>query len=457
MRTTRPLYRALRWAAPRLGPPALRASGLSLQIVLALLSFAIALGSATAHASPQDLFGYGGRTPGLAMTGASYAEGYEAVFANPAGLGPVRRRALNLGLHGAGFAVNIDGERQFIEPARGMTIGFSLPLPFGDVLEDRLVIGGAFFTPAAALMIGRVHFPETPQWTVLDRGQVLGLQVALGVDLRGLLDGLYFGVGVSALADVIGVLDVRLDETNAFSSIVETQLLTAFAPLVGVRYQQPSWGVGVSYRHELAAHMDLQIATADLPLELPVLTVGGVVQYDPPTLIAEGHWKPLPDSMIVLNLTTRFWDAFPGGQIATTESGRNAPSPGFSIIPSPRVAFEQTFHDPNFDLALRIGYAYEATPAPPARIAPRRNSDGEPIESNQVPFRVLDNDRHIVTIGGGWTIHLGEGGERLVLDVYGQLHALAPRTHEIGITDTSAPMVTDGYVLAGGWTMGLEF
>jgi long-chain fatty acid transport protein len=203
--------------------------------VLALLGCAVALGSGTAHASPQDLFGYGGRTTGLAMTGASYAEGYESVFANPAGLGPVRRRALNLGVHGAGFAVNLDGERQVLEPARGMTIGFALPLPFGDVLEDRLVIGGAFFTPAAALMIGRVHFPETPQWTVLDRGQVLALQVAVGVDLRGLVDGLYLGVGVSALADVVGVLNVRLDETNAFSSVVETQLTTAFAPMVGAR------------------------------------------------------------------------------------------------------------------------------------------------------------------------------------------------------------------------------
>lgn len=415
----------------------------------------VALAPRTAHASPQDLFGYGGRTTGLAMTGASYAEGYESVFANPAGLGVVRRRGLTLGAQGAGFALSLDGERQALEPARGMTIGFHLPLPFGDVLEDRLVVGGAFFTPAAALMIGRVHFPETPQWTVLDRGQVLAIQVALGVDLRGLLDGLTFGVGVSALADVVGVLDVRLDETNAFSSVVETQLLTAFAPLVGLQYRQPTWGVGLSYRHELAAHMDLEIATADLPLELPVLTVGGVVQYDPPTLIAEGHWKPLPDSMIVLNLTTRFWSAFPGGQIPTTESGRNAPAPGFSIIPSPRIAFEQTFRDPNFDLALRVGYAYEASPAPPARMAPRRAASGEPIDSDVVPFRVLDNDRHIVTLGAGWTIHLGD--KALVLDVYGQLHALAPRTHEIGRTEGAPPMVTDGYILAGGWTLGLEF
>lgn len=424
--------------------------------VLLLAFLGVALGPSTASASPQDLFGYGGRTTGLAMTGASYAEGYESVFANPAGLGTVRRRGLTLGVQGAGYSLSLDGERQAIEPARGMTIGFHLPLPFGDVLEDRLVLGGAFFTPASALMIGRVHYPESPQWTVLDRAQVLAIQVALGVDLRGLLDGLTLGIGVSALANVYGVLDVRLDETNAFSSEVETQLLTTFAPLVGLRYRQPTWGVGLSYRHELAARMDLEIATADLPIKLPVLTIGGVVQYDPPTLIAEGHWKPLPGSMIVVNLTTRFWSAFPGGQVPTTDGSRNAPAPDFSIIPSPRVAFEQTFHDSSFDLALRVGYAYEATPAPPARMAPRRTPAGEPIESDRVPFRILDNDRHIVTLGAGWTIHLPEE-KALVLDVYGQLHALAPRTHEVGRTEGAAPMVTDGYILAGGWTLGLEF
>lgn len=423
---------------------------------LALLLAALALPE-RAHASPQDLFGYGGRTTALAMTGTSYAEGYEAVFANPAGLGPVRRRGLNLGMHGAGFQLSLDGERQALEPARGMSIGFHLPLPFGDVLQDRLVFGGAFFTPASALMIGRVRYPEVPQWTVLDRGQVLAIQVGLGLDMHGIVDGLSFGVGVSALANVVGQLDVRLDETNAFSSVVETQLLTAFAPSVGARYTQPEWGVGLTYRHELSATMDLEIRTADLPLTLPTLTVGGVVQYDPPTLIAEGFYRPIPDLMLVLNLTTRFWNAFPGAQIPTTEMGRNAPAPDFSVAPSPRVAVEGTaYRDPRLVVLLRGGYAYEPTPAPAARVGLRRNAMGEPVAGTETPFRILDNDRHVLTAGAGVTLNLGER-ERLTLDVYGQAHVLAPRTHEIGRSDSSPPMVTDGFVLAAGWTMGLEF
>ena len=421
-----------------------------------LLALLVLASASTAHASPQDLFGFGGRTPGMAMTGASYAEGYEAVFSNPAGLAPVRTRGLHLGIQGGNFQLTLDGQRSPITPSRGIVIGFHLPLPFGDILEDRLVFGGGFYTPAEVLLRGNVTFPEVPQWTVLDRAQVLAIQVGLGLDLHGLVDGLSLGFGFSALANVFGVLDVRLDETNAFSSVVETQLLTTFAPIVGARYVQPEWGVGLTYRHELRAVTDLQIATADLPVVLPVLRVGGVVQYDPPTIIAEGHYKPIPNLMLVANVTTQIWTEYPGAQIPTTAMGLNAPAPEFSVVVSPRVAVEGTHRDGPFTFSFRGGYALQLSPAPPARMANRRTASGGEIDQ-MVPFRVLDNDRHILSAGLGWTIHLGERGEKLVLDAYGQAHILMDRTHEIGRTDGAPPMQTGGYGLVGGWTLGAEF
>ena len=48
-----------------------------------------------------------------------------------------------------------------------------------------LVFGGGFYTPAEVLLRGNVTFPEVPQWTVLDRAQVLAVQVGLGIDLHG--------------------------------------------------------------------------------------------------------------------------------------------------------------------------------------------------------------------------------------------------------------------------------
>lgn len=391
------------------------------------------------------------------MTGSSFAEGAEAVYANPAGLAAGRRRELTLGFTSAGYQLRIDGERDPLTPARGMVIGFSLPLPFGDVLQDRLVFGGAFYTPSDIVLRGDVRFPAVPQWAVLDRAQVLGVMLGLGVDLHGWVDGLQVGIGVSALANIYGDLFVELDETNSFSSLVETQLVTSFAPVLGARYIQETWGLGLTYRHELRSQMDLRIVTEDLPVELPVLTVGGVNQYDPPTLVAEGHFKPIPALMLVANLTTRFWDAYPGSQVPTTTMGLDAPHPSFSIRPSPRVAAEGTWREGRFTFALRGGYAFEPTPAPPARLAPRRTASGEDLVDMRVPFRLLDSHRHVLSLGGGWTVHLGPHGERVVLDIFGQAHLLHDRTHVIGRTDGAPPMVTGGTILAGGWTLRAEF
>lgn len=427
---------------------------LGLALTIGALAWAMA---PSAYASPQDLFGYGGRTPGLAMTGASYAEGYEAVFANPAGLGPVRRRALGIGFSGGNFALSIDGQRDPITPPRGMVIGFQLPLPFGDVLEDRLTFGGAFYTPAEALLRGNVRFPAVPQWTVMDRAQVIAIMLGVGFDFHGILDGFHVGVGVEALADVFGTLDVRLDETNAFSSVVELQLVATYAPTAGITYRTDEWGFGLSYRHELQSRMDLAVAAMDLPIAVPVLHVGGLVQYDPPTIVAEGYWKPIPDLMLVLNVTERLWSFYPGPQVPTTEMGRYAPAPDLSPYPSPRVAAEGTFRDEHFELALRGGYAFEPSPAPPARMAPQRAANGESIPGDLVPYRLIDNHRYVLTAGIGITF-LTSGTERIVLDGFAQLHVLQDRTHDIGRSESSTtPMTTGGVVLFGGWTLRVEF
>ena len=392
------------------------------------------------------------------MTGTSYAEGFESIYANPAGLAPVRRRSLTIGFLGGGYRLAIDGEPSVLSPPRGIMIGFALPLPFGDVLEDRLTFGGAFYTPTDVLLRGIVRFPTVPQWVVLDRAEVLAIMVGLGIDFHGVLDGFHVGLGISALANVVGELDVRLDETNAFSSMVETQLLTSFAPVVGARYVQPEWGIGLCYRHENVSRMNLEIRTADLPVDLPVLTVGGTVQYDPPSIAAGGYWRPIPDLMIALQLTTRLWSLYPGAQISTTAMGRNAPDPEFSVVPSPRIGIEGQLGDEQHILHLRVGYAFEPTPAPPARIALRRTAGGAPDPMLPTPFRLLDNDRHVLTAGAGWTLLIdGRQGARLVIDIFGQLHLLQNRTHEIGRTDGAPPMETSGTVLVGGWTAGLEF
>jgi long-chain fatty acid transport protein len=207
---------------------------------LLLALFACSLGlPRDAHATPPDLFGFGARSPGLAMTGASYVDSFESAYLNPANLGTVRRRSFFFGVSAGSFDLTLDGQRSPLEPVRGTTIGFTLPVPIGDVLKDRLTIGAGFYTPVNVLLRGDVRFTEVSQWAVLGRGQSLALYVAMGFDFHGILDGLQVGLGVSALAALVGDLRVQLDETSSFQSVVETLLVATFAPNVGVRFEQP--------------------------------------------------------------------------------------------------------------------------------------------------------------------------------------------------------------------------
>ncbi|MBN8612313.1 MAG: hypothetical protein J0L92_17085 [Deltaproteobacteria bacterium] len=441
-------------------------------LVAALLATGLTI-PRSARATPPDLFGFGARSPGLAMTGTSYNDSYEAVFLNPANLGSVRRRSIVFGISGGTFDLQLDGQRSALDPIRGTTIGFTLPIPFGDILEDRLTLGGGFYTPANVLLRGDVRYSEVPQWAVLGRGQSLALYVALGIDLHGIVDGLQIGVGIAALAALVGDLRVQLDETNSFQSVVETQLLATFSPTVGVRFEQPpslrssptasaDFGFGVTYRHELRADMNLEIVVEDLPVTLPVLTIGGVIQYDPAQLIVEGYYRPIPQLRLIANLTARFWSAYPGPTSATSLSSYQIPAVEYSDTFTPRVAVEATLRHGTVDLQLRGGYAWEMSPAPPARMAAQRNPDGTVHEEGGVPvnvaLRLIDNDRHIVTLGFGLAADLSEH-ERLRLDVFGQAHFLTSRTHLVALTstDTSDPLTSSGVILMGGWAAGLEF
>lgn len=395
------------------------------------------------------------------MTGVSYADDYEATFANPAGLARARYRGIHIGLSGAAFDLSIDGERFPLDSARGMTIGATLPLPFHDVLENRLVFGVGVYTPQQVLLRGSVRFPDVPQWPVLSRGQSLGIQVGLGFDFHSTdLEGLRLGIGVAALADVIGELDVRLDETNTFTSTVETQLLTTFAPIAGVTYDREGWSIGLVYRHEVRSSMDLEIRTADLPVTLPVLTVGGIVQFAPAQLAGEVSWLVDPNVRVIANLTWRMWSFYPGPQTPTSLSSLQAPAPGFSDTVSPRLAVEGTIRDQRVALVLRAGYAAELSPSPAARMAFQRNPDGSSVDT-PMPLRFLDNDRHVLTAGLGFVYDIS-ATERIRIDMFAQGHFLVDRTHEVPRTgntpgDPESWMRTGGAIVVGGWVFALEF
>lgn len=416
---------------------------------------------ATAAASPQDLFGYGARTPGLAMTGVSYADSYEAVYANPAGLARIDDNRLSAGLHVASFETEVNGEPFQVDPSRGFTLGLELPLPFGGLLEDRLALAIGFFAPADVLLRSTMRYPEVAQFSVLDRTQVVAAQVGLGIDFHGILDGFRLGVAFSATASTIGALEVGLSPSQRFESITETDLVATFSPIVGLSYDVGDFAFGLVYRGEIDTVNDLEIETFNLPVELPTLTVGGHVQYDPHVLAAEASWMATRQWRLIANATARFWGAWPGILDKTSASSNLPPAHDFEHTVSPRIAAEYSKQARGLEWAFRAGYAYEPTPAPPARLAEGRDQNGEVRTTRdgdvvREPLRYLDNDRHVFTGGLGFELFASEQAH-IHVDLYGQLHYMPQRTHLLGLERDEGAMTSEGLVLAGGWTAGLSW
>src|SRR5262249_41665661 len=142
----------------------------------------------TVHASPEDVFGYGSRSPAMGGTGAAWSTGFEAAYTNPALLSLLRDQKLSLGVQGGGFHPNASGAglpgHIPYEGIHGLSIGAEVPIPLGGFLRDRIGAALAVYTPSDVIVRGRLLYPETPQFPLCpDRTQSLALRTGIGVDV----------------------------------------------------------------------------------------------------------------------------------------------------------------------------------------------------------------------------------------------------------------------------------
>ncbi len=397
----------------------------------------------------------------MGLTGASFSDNYEAVWNNPAGLGRARSTALGLGVQGGVFRLTLNGERSALDPYQATTIGFQLPLPFGGPLEDVLTMGTMIIAPLQTVLQTDIIYPEIPQWSVLSRTQSVHLHLGLGINLDRLVPGLRIGAGVAATANIDGRLTVKLEPGDQFVSETETQLLTAFSPGVGAQLDVGDFQFGLAWRSELISEIDLGINVEGLPIALPRITITAVPQYDPHTISLEGAWRPNRRMLIALQLAYRRWSQWPGVVGKTTSSSNTPPDPDFSDTISPRLGFEYRVGGGATEGTIRAGYSFEMTPAPASRLAPaldsegnqRMGDDGSPLTT---PVRYIDNHRHILSVGGGFR-HRTAVGLGINLDLFGQLHRVATREHDIPLEGETDPLISGGWILVGGATLGVEW
>ncbi len=409
------------------------------------LLFAVtALGFApSASASPQDLFGYGGRACAMAGLSGAISDDYAAVHANPAGLSRARDVAFSLGYQGAGFDITrrvAMGAPEHLgqDLSRGTVIGLALPLPFGGALRDRIVIGLGFYTPTDVVVRGRILRPETPQLLLLsDRTQTVGIQAGVGVALPW---GLRVGGGFVALAAIRGGVVIAQDSTGRVGSRVDNQLVASYAPIVGVSFEHSIVRSSVVFRGTSVGRFGVTIEARDIGLPLPAFNIAGIAQYDPWQIAAETGVQ-LEGWSLLAGLTFKRWSEYPGPLERTTERSPEPPRPAMADTFVPRVAFEKEWARRTQRWALRGGYFFEASPLP----------------SRTERANYLDNDRHVVSLGA--SVSARWRGTTAKFELWSQLHVLAARDFTDGTIEAAASptITTAGAIIAGGTHVTVTF
>jgi long-chain fatty acid transport protein len=379
--------------------------------LLALVALAT-LSPSRARASEPELFGMGARGGAMAGTGVADAEGYEATYTNPAGLvGPTRRR-LTLGYVHAGYGLSLDGTHHPVDATDGLLLGAALPLPFGGALRDRVGLGLGFYFPFGVINRARAPYPDQPRLALLDtRTQVVSVLVAGAARVHARVT---VGVGVLALAALVGNIAITPDAGGRVVTVSEEQLTASYTPIVGVRVQAAPWArVGAVFRGESKSTYDITVTNnlgSLIPLTLPTLRIAGTAQFDPLQIAVETALRLRRWLTIDVGVTWKHWSAFDLPTQNATLGAPPQPSPGFHDTAVPRLAGEATARWTHWRLHGRAGYFFEWSPA------------RGPV--------LLDADRHVLTAGVGveW---LGRATS-LQLDGFGQWHHLQPNGRVAG-------------------------
>ncbi len=406
----------------------------------------------------------------MGATGVAHASGYESAWHNPALASTIRDNKLTLGYGGAVFALDAVGAglpgRASTQPAKGITIGADIPIPFGGKLRDRVGIGLGFYTPTDVIVRGRVLYPETTQFPLVgDRSQSLMIRGGLGADIGY---GARLGVGFAALAEIVGTVVAATDATGRVGTRVENQLVATYAPVFGVTWDVPGRSklrVGVTYRGTLDARFQVLVDGTKLSsIAIPLLNISGLAQYDPAQGAVEvARIEDL--NVLALQLVYKKWSAFPGvlePTVACSEGGPGAcglvpPSIDWRDTVVVRIGAEQGFELAPGVILRGRGGGFLETSALPADVPASEAFDIPSKSVVTVPTRYFDSTRVALTTGVG--LSLGKPHPPIDLDLFAQYHLLLPRT--ITSADGSGAVLSrgesSGHVKVFGLTAGVRF
>jgi long-subunit fatty acid transport protein len=384
----------------------------------------------------------------MAGSGVASAHSFDCVFLNPAGLSRIRNKYIAGGFSYGQLSLDLDGADAGAEDTLATTFGLVVPLPLGGALRDRLTLGFAILVPRNAIARARAPQLGDPVFALLDsRSEIVGLQLGLGYSIN---DSWSVGVGMLALATLVGDIEVKVDGAGRFITRSEQSLKSDYSPVIGLRYAVPGakWRSGLTLRAASQAGFDIEITNSlgmSLPLSLPEFQIIGAPQYDPASAAVELAYRVHPEIDVALQLDYKHWSAYPLPTQNPIASRDKLPSADFHDTVVPRLSAEYQHALGATQVSARAGYAFFYSPAPEMTGAQS----------------LLDNHRHLGTTGLGFA--WPETDYPFEIDVWMQWHQLVSRRHtkDASLVGDASELPFDsirgsGRIVIGGVTLGVR-
>ena len=424
--------------------------------------------TSAAPASPLDAFGLGARATALGGAVTATTGGIAANYYNPAALAAESFQHLEIGYTFVQPRLRLNGGDLGVDPHRGAHGGFSV---VGDLFGRRLGFSLGLYMPDRMLTRTRSLRQSQPRFVTYDnRPQRFVMGGSLAYEI--VREQLFLGVGLTFMSHTEGILDVRGevdmrdDELSRLFTSIEEDLSSVRYPTFGLLWRpNPEWWVGLTWREEFVLHISLDvIISGDVVSRGMTLVEDGSFSmtsdnrnHFSPRQVALGVGRSFGRWLVEVDLTWLQWSRFPAptsevtlslelGALPAEMPPIDAPiEPGFHDILVPRAGVEwHALEEGGFDLLLRGGYFYEASPAPE--------------QTGTTNF--IDADKHGLSAGVGLRLPFLPGllHHPLELDIAAQLIMLAERAHmKEDPADPIGDMVADGLLFGGTATMRLAF
>ena len=392
----------------------------------------VALLSATAaRADVFDTFGFSPRATAMSSAMTAEAKDYTATFYNPALL--MRNPDATFGATFGWFRPITEMEPRTLEYEKPPdTVGTSLGIagPLGGKLKKRVALGIGAHLPFQRLLRVQLPDPNTPYWYNYQSASER-LELFAGAAVK-IFDWLQVGIGIQALADLVGqgaTTRVDLFSKQVTVRTIDAELQTRIAPNVGLVIQPiPSLRFGFVYRSEMQLRVVIPAAVELDGVGTLAFTLEGVTHFTPHTFNLGVAWDVTDELTLSLDGSYQMWSRAPspymnisidvGGKVLEAlglDSALDLESPyqpaGFQDTITARLGGEYRL---NKRFAARAGAFYKPTQVP------RQNAPGS---------NVLDGTTLGGTVGLGFNFDdpLEVFAAPITIDLAGLAAAALPR------------------------------